>query len=439
MVPLVALIGRPNTGKSTLFNRIVGKRLAIESDIPGTTRDRIFEKVSLNDKDFIFVDTGGLEFGQKMDIEADVQSQTKLAINDADLILIMIDAKSNLSSDDFYAADLIRKKGKKAILVANKCDNSRISDGCSELYQLGFGQPIPISALHAFGLDHLKSEVVNHLKDFDFQEQESKKNLKEIPIAIIGRPNTGKSTLVNALINEDKLIMSDIPGTTRDSISHYLEYNDKILKLIDTAGIRRKGKIREILERFSVMRGLNAINESEIVFWLIDSVEGITSQDKHVIQFALENHKGIVITVNKTDTFEDYQEEKNKFLNILRRELPFLPFAPVIFISALKRKNLTELLNISLQIDEHRKMRIPDDDFSLFLQKIIMQTAIPRKGKKVLKIHSGTQDGINPPTFTFHVNDRTLVHFSYRRYIENQIRQEYGFNGTAIKMLFKNK
>ncbi len=436
MLPIVAIVGRPNTGKSTLFNRIIGKRHAIESEFPGTTRDRLFYECTIKDLSFLLVDTGGLEYDQKTDIEADVQSQTKLAIKDASLIVAVFDAKENLTADDYHVMELLRKSNKKTIIVINKCDNPRIQENCANMYQIGFENPLMISSIHGFGIDYLQREIYKKLLLQGFKEISQAKNDGELlNLAIVGRPNLGKSTLMNAFLKEEKVITSPHPGTTRDSIYHHLILPHQKYQLIDTAGIRSRGSIKKGIEKFSVIRALQSIYEADVVLWLIDVQEGLTNQDQHIANYILDNYKGIIIVINKIDLIKE-KNFQNKYLAYLQKKLPYLHFAPVVFISALKKKNIFNLLSLAKEIFENRKIKISNEDLRLFIKKITLKHLPSKRGKQILKILSTKQTAICPPTIELKVNDPSLAHFSYRRYLENQLRAHYGFKGTAIKIKY---
>lgn len=430
----IAIIGKPNVGKSTLFNRIIGKRYAITADIAGTTRDRIFQKTKLDDTEILLVDTGGLEFGKKENIEADVQTQANIAIQDADLILFLIDLSTNLTTDDFTAASLLRKSKKPTILIANKADNHEVEKNIYDAYELGLGEAIKVSAIHKTGIEELKLQIKNELKKLPLKEK-TKKNNTMINLCILGKPNAGKSSLVNAFLGEDKLIVSEIPGTTRDSNDIEINYQENIFNLTDTAGLRRRGKIEKGIEKYSTLRSLNAVEKSDIVVLLMDGNKGITAQDCHIVESALEEKKGLILVINKIDLIDE--EKKEWIIRRLRRRFLFVPWAPVVFVSAKNKKNINEILNLSIEISKERKKRINTAELNSFLQKIT-QKHLPTSSKmQKPRFMYGSQVDIAPPKFTLFFKRPENLHFTYSRYLENEIRKEYGFTGTSIELIFK--
>ncbi|MDP2624777.1 MAG: ribosome biogenesis GTPase Der, partial [Candidatus Peregrinibacteria bacterium] len=338
MIPVVAIVGRPNVGKSSLFNRLVGKRRAIESSVSGTTRDQISHRVKLFEHDVILVDTGGLELDSEGDIEADVQSQAQAAIQGSDLVVFVVDVTQNLTTTDFHGADLLRKSGKPTIIVANKCDHlARLEEGAYNFFELGFGEAVAVSAVHGSGLDVLRNTMDASLDSLGFKaemDEELDHRYEGLRISFAGRPNVGKSSLVNALFGKEKVIVSDIPGTTRDSVEVPFSYNDQPFVLVDTAGVRRRGKVEKGIEKYSVMRTLQSIDDSDVVVLMIDGSEGLYAQDLHVCEFVLKENKGLIVVVNKTDLFEDQDETRAYFTRLLRRRMAFVPWAPVVFTSA---------------------------------------------------------------------------------------------------------
>lgn len=438
--PTVAIVGRPNVGKSTLFNRLIGKRYAITSEIAGTTRDRVSKWWDCNGFNVFLVDTGGLESGEtKGNIEEDIQTQAKIAIDSADLIIFITDIAQGLTPDDFMAADILRKSRKPVILVANKCDNPTLEEQIYNIYELGFGEPIAISAIHETGVEKLQSTTEKLLKELKFSKQTSisPKNTDEINICILGRPNTGKSSLVNALTGETKNIVSDIAGTTRDSLDSEITFEDKKYTLIDTAGLRRRGKIEKGIEKFGALRVLNAIERAEIVTLLIDGTQPISKQDCNIAQIALEKNKGLILVINKIDLFEEKEEERNRIVSALRRRFDFIPWAPVIFISAKTKENTTEILKIARKISTERSKRVPTPKLNLFLQKTTYKHSPSSHNLRKPKFMYATQAAQMPPTFIIFFKNAKNLHFSYPRYLENEIRKEYGFEGTSIVLKFK--
>lgn len=437
--PIIAIVGRPNVGKSSLFNRLIGKRQAITAKEAGTTRDRIIQKWSCNGHETLLIDTGGLEYGKQESIEADIQSQANIAIGDADLILFVVDTIDDLTSDDFSAADILRKSQKPAILVANKCEQANIEEKVFNILELGFGEPIQVSAIHNLGIDALKNDIEKALKKLKFKKQ--KKTTDEtdkISLSIIGKPNAGKSSLVNALTNSEKVIVSEIPGTTRDMTDTELSYKDQEFVLTDTAGLRRPGKIQRGIEKFSSLRVISAIEKSEIIVLLIDGVEGPTHQDCHIAQLALEAKKGVILAINKSDLL-DGDAEKSFLLRKLQRKFSFIPWTPVIFVSAKNKKNTYKILELANKIMEERKKRISTAELNTFLQKTCFKHLPASAKNKKPKFFYGSQVAVCPPTFTLFFKNPKNLHFSYPRYLENEIRKKYGFDGTAIELKFKAK
>ncbi len=439
-LPTIAIVGRPNVGKSTLFNRLIGKRHAVIAEEAGTTRDRITHKFDCNEISTLLVDTGGLEHEDKENIEADMQAQAKIAINEADLIFFIVDISNELTVDDFAAADILRKSEKPVLLVANKADNPNIEENIYNFYELGFGDPIKISAIHKIGMEELVNKSGKILGELGFTNKEVKRiDDGKINLGIIGKPNAGKSSLVNALTGAEKVIVSEIPGTTRDTTDTEISYNDNIFNLLDTAGLKRPGKTKRGIEKFSALRSLKAIERSDVVVLLIDGDEGITSQDCHIAEKALAENKGLIIAVNKIDLFERSEEEKAKILRRLQRRFVFVPWAPIIFISAKNKRNTYEVLKLAKTIYKVRRKRIATAEFNSFMQKIT-QKHLPASTKiKKPKFMYASQVDINPPKFLMFFKNPANLHFSYPRYLENQIRKEYGFNGTSIDIQFQHK
>ncbi|MBU1992427.1 MAG: ribosome biogenesis GTPase Der [Patescibacteria group bacterium] len=439
MPPLLAIVGRPNVGKSTLFNRLIGKRLAIIAKEAGTTRDRIYQDFDLNGLEATLVDTGGLEYGKQENIESDIQSQAKIAIKEADLIIFVIDSMQELTVDDFQAADILRRAKKPVLLAANKCDRE-VDYEHFNIYELGFGEPIKVSAIHKLGIDELKNEAMASLEKAGFKESEKKSSLTEkhntINLCFLGRPNVGKSSLVNKLLGEDKVIVSDKGGTTRDATDTKVEVDEKTYNLIDTAGIRRRGKIGKGVEYFSVLRGFSAIERSDIVALIIDGEEGVNKQDAHIASYILEADKGLMLVVNKWDLKEKGDEEQRKFLRSLQQKLPFLPWAPVIFVSAKTGRNATQIFKLAQEIFKERQRQIDNEEIQTYIEKITLKHLPTGTNNKRPKIMDIKQTNINPPTFKVKASNAGYIHFSYKRYLENKIREKYGFLGTPIKLIF---
>lgn len=438
--PTVAIVGRPNVGKSTLFNRLIGKRYAITSAIAGTTRDRVSQWWDCNGYEVLLVDTGGLSNGATENIEADIQSQAKIAIESADLIIFITDIAQNLTADDFTAADILRKSKKPVILVANKCDNPSLAEHVYNIYELGFGEAIAVSAIHETGIEKLVTVTEKYLKELKFTKPLAleKKSAKMIKICILGKPNTGKSSLVNALTGENKNIVSDIAGTTRDTIDTEITFNKKLYKLIDTAGLRRRGKIEKGIEKYGALRVISAIERSDIVLLVMDGAERISKQDCHIVQEALEREKGLVLVINKIDLFaEDKEKKENHIISVLRHRFDFVPWAPVLFISAKTNENTTEVFNIADKIITERSHRISTPQLNAFLQKTTYKHLPTSHNLRKPKFLYATQADTIPPTFIMFFRHAKNLHFSYARYLENEIRKEYGFTGTAVRLKFK--
>ncbi|MFA5855217.1 MAG: ribosome biogenesis GTPase Der [Candidatus Gracilibacteria bacterium] len=460
MKAIVAIVGRPNTGKSTLFNRFVGHRRAIESDIPGTTRDRVFGEVSFENIPALLVDTGGLMFGKdekgqsEESIEANVQEQSHIAISEADLILYVLDVRTEMTVDDFRAADTLRKSGKKVILVVNKCDNPHFEDMKYGFFELGFGEPVAVTALHSFGVDELCEIVAKELKCMGFKAEvqgdeagvgagTSKRRIK---IAFLGRPNTGKSTMINGILGKKMLVVSDVPGTTRDSSNIDFEYGGRAFTLVDTAGIRRSGTVESGIEKFSVLRSIEAVSEVDVCVLLIDSEEGVTNQDCHISEYVLEEKKGLILAVNKMDLFrtEDSDSEKkveerqHQLIHELGDKMAYVPWTPVVFTSGKRRTNLIPVLDNAIEVFDARNMQVDPSSLALWLDRATEKHQPTQgKDKKAPKVFSVIQDGTEPPTFVFKCNDPKTIHFTYQRYLENSLREAFGFTGTGIHLVFK--
>ncbi len=434
MYPTVALVGRPNTGKSTLFNRLAGKKMSITYNESGTTRDRIFQLVTFDEIPTLLVDTAGLHFEKpEDDLENNVQKQTEIAIQEADIILFVIDISVGMTVEDFNVAQILRKSKKTVILVASKADSDELAENAFNLYELGFGDPVSVSAVHNLGVDLLSSLIEKHLKRMKFTKFKVQKTVDDrIRISFVGRPNVGKSSLVNAIFGKEQVIVSDVPGTTRDSISLLFDYEENNFTLTDTAGIRRSGKLRDsYIEKYSVLRSIKAIESSDICVLVLDSVERLAKQDMRVSEFILEAKKGLIIVLNKADLVKP--EEKNRLLALLHRKMPYAHFAPVIFTSALKARNVLEILVQASDIAIERKKQVKTKELNYFLERMLTDHP-PKAG---LKFKFADQVDVSPPTFLFFVNKPDEIHFSYKRYLENAIRTEFGFKGTAIDLKFK--
>ena len=428
-IPTVAILGRPNVGKSTLFNKIVGKKVSIIEDVPGVTRDRIYEKATYQDKTFYLIDTGGID-ASKLDFNDEIRMQAEIAIDESDVIIFVVDGKEGLTSNDLLVRDLLRKYNKKVVVAINKVDTKAASDNIYDFYELGLDTYIEISSIHNTGYIELMDEVT---KDFKKVEEEKEEITK---IAVIGRPNVGKSSLVNALLNEERMVVSNIAGTTRDSVDTNFKYMNKDYILIDTAGMRKKGKIYENIEKYSLFRSMKSIERSDIVLLVINAEEGIREHDKHIAGYALEEGKGIIIVVNKWDKAETTIQEYKK---VVLEEFKFIDYAKIVFLSALTKKRISTLMPEVELVEESIKKEIPTSLLNnTIIQANLLNPAPSYKGKR-LKIFFTSQSGIKPPKFTFRVNDKTLVHFSYERYLENVLRKNFNLEGTPIILQFKNR
>jgi GTPase len=463
MKPLVAIVGRPNVGKSTFFNRMIGERVAVIEDLPGTTRDRIYGDTDWNGREFTLIDTGGLELGsdipvgqvgltgQPGNIMKHVQAQAELAIEEADVIVFMVDARSGITASDEEVADLLRRAEKPVILAANKADNAARRQDAVEFYSLGLGEPIVISSTQGTGTGDLLDVIVESLPPED-EETEDEDDEDVSRIAIVGRPNVGKSSLLNAILGVERSIVSEIPGTTRDAIDTELLYKDRKLILIDTAGIRRRGKVGPGIEKFSVLRSERAIERCDVALLLIDASEGLAAQDTHIAGEILEKAKGVVVVVNKWDLAQEQQraelrgeytnpkaeiENAEAYRRIIAEGLKFIPFAPIVFTSAKTGYHVQSLLDTVLHITDMRYLRVPTARLNEIVQDAVRRHNPTVVRTKLLKIYYATQTQVNPPTFVFFVNDTQAVHFTYERYLENKLREAFSFKGTAIRLFFK--
>ena len=465
MKPLVAIVGRPNVGKSTFFNRMIGERVAIVEDMPGTTRDRIYGDTDWNGREFTLIDTGGLELGsdipvgqiglngQPGDITKRVRAQAELAIEEADVIVFMVDAQSGITAADEEVADLLRRTRKPVILTANKSDNVKIRQDVVEFYALGIGEPITISSTQGTGTGDLLDLIVDALPPEE-EGLESEDEEEITRIAIVGRPNVGKSSLLNAIIGFQRTIVSDVPGTTRDAIDIEFTYKERELVLIDTAGIRRRGRVGPGVEKYSVLRSSRAIDRCDVALLVIDASEGLAAQDTHIAGEIQEKAKGVVVIVNKWDLAQvqrreeregifpdpdDQIESAERYRKILGEGLKFIPYAPVVFTSAKTGYHVQSLLDMVLNIAEMRYLRIPTARLNEVVQDAVRRHHPTVFKGKVMKIYYATQTQVNPPTFVFFVNDPQALHFSYERYLENQLRRAFSFKGTGIRMQFRSR
>jgi GTP-binding protein len=451
--PIVALVGRPNVGKSTLFNRLAGERLAVVDDRPGTTRDRLIAEAEWQGRIFDIVDTGGIDPASlsgasplsldSADYIEPIRRQAELAAEGADAVLLIVDAESGPTAADHEVAEILRRQpGRQGqavvpiLLVVNKSDNPMRRQAAAEFYELGMGEPHPISAFHGIGIGDLLDALLQALGP---AAPAAESDDDELHLAIIGRPNVGKSSLLNRLLGEERVIVSSIPGTTRDAIDTHLIYHGMPVTLIDTAGIRRRGQIEPGVEKYSVLRALRAIERSDVTLLLVDATEGVTAQDAHIAGMALDKAKSIVVLVNKWDTMPPGIEAMEAFTALVRREFNFMDYVPVLFISAKTGKRVDKVLPTALQVQEERLRRISTADLNRLLRQALQLHPPPARAGRQLKISYAAQVRTDPPTFLFHVNDPQLVHFSYQRFLENQIRQAYGFLGTPLRLSFRRR
>ena len=433
--PIVAIVGRPNVGKSTLFNQIGKKRVSIVEDFPGVTRDRIYLDAEWLNREFTMIDTGGIETDTEDKILTAIRHQAKLAMEEADAILFLVDGRAGVTSADEEVATILRRTKKPVILGVNKIDNINNHELIYEFYNLGLGEPIPISAVNSMNLGDLLDKIIEVLPEESHVDDEK----DEIRVALIGRPNVGKSSLVNAMLGEDRVIVSDIPGTTRDAIDTHFIKDGITFSLIDTAGMRRKGKIDLPVERYSVMRSLRAVDRSDVVLMVIDATSGVTEQDKKIAGYAHEAGKAVVIVVNKWDLVEKDDKTTLRFTEDIRKELIFMQYAPVVFTSALTKQRVHRLTDLIQYVAEQHTMRVQTSVLNEVITDAVDINPPPSVKGRRLKIFFATQPDVKPPTFILFVNDPEIMHFSYLRFIENRLRESFGFEGTPLKLIVRGR
>lgn len=434
--PIVAVVGRPNVGKSTFFNYVAGKRISIVENTPGVTRDRIYQEIEWRNEKFMLIDTGGIEPSSEDVILKQMKYQAELAIDTADVILFMVDGKEGLTSVDSEVSTLIRKAKRPVILVVNKVDNvGNPPPEIYEFYNLGLGEFVPISSSHGLGIGDLLDEIYNSVNFSEFEEEDT----DVIKVSVVGKPNAGKSSLINKILGENRVIVSDVAGTTRDAIDSRFKKNEQDYILIDTAGLRRKGKIHESIERYSVMRSLTAIERSDVCLILIDAEDGVTEQDTKIAGYAHECGKACIFVVNKWDLIEKDTGSLEEYKKTVINKFAFMTYAPVIFVSALTGQRINKLFELINYVNEQAALRISTGLLNDVLNESIAIVQPPSDKGRRLKVFYITQIKVKPPTFVLFINSRTLMHYSYQRYLENQLRKNFGFEGTAIKFILREK
>ncbi len=432
--PVVAIVGRPNVGKSALFNRLIGSRKALVEDIPGTTRDRLYADVEWGEQVFTLVDTGGLDPSGEEGYTPLVKRQVEVALAEADVIVLVVDVRDGLTAVDLEIADLLRRAGKPLVLAANKADNEARREAALQFYELALGEPIPVSAYHGLGLSELMDQLVLLLPAGAVAAVPA-----GLRLAIVGRPNVGKSLLLNAILGQERVIVSEEPGTTRDAIDITFRYQEQDLVLVDTAGIRRRGRIQSGVEKHSVLRAQQAIDRGDVALLVTDASDGITAQDTHIAGYVAEAVKGLVVAINKWDLMPGDGETRAAFVKAARARLRFLPWAPLCFVSAKEGTGIDELLDAALAAGAARDRRVATAELNTAMGKAVAAHGPPSVRGQRLKLLYVTQAQTRPPTFVFFVNDPSLLHFSYRRYLENSIRKVFGFQGTALKLVFRSR
>jgi GTP-binding protein len=431
MNPIISIVGRPNVGKSTLFNRIAGSPIAIVEDLPGTTRDRIFADVTVLDHEVTLIDTGGLEPKPGTEMGRKVKKQVEAAIAESDLIIFVVDTRDGLLAADQEISDGLRKLGKQVVLAANKAETEKQRSSSAEFYQLGLGAPLPISAHHGRGIHELLEAMVSMLPP----QVKAEEGTGRPGLAIVGRPNVGKSLIVNAVAGSERTIVDPTAGTTRDATDTVVKFGDREVVLIDTAGIRKRGKAGKGLEYYGLVRTLRAINRCDVAMLVMDATEFITAQDTHVAGYIKEACKGIVLVINKWDLIDP--DARDDYVALVDKRMKFIAHAPILFVSALTGLGVKNIIPVAMEAWDERQKKLPDDVIDKLIKDAVASHAPPPRGTKRLHVFRAYQGSTNPPSFTFLVNDPLLVHFSYERYLENRLRQTFGFYGTALKLIFR--
>ncbi|MEC1423217.1 ribosome biogenesis GTPase Der [Bacillus subtilis] len=427
--PVVAIVGRPNVGKSTIFNRIAGERISIVEDTPGVTRDRIYSSAEWLNYDFNLIDTGGIDIGDEPFL-AQIRQQAEIAMDEADVIIFMVNGREGVTAADEEVAKILYRTKKPVVLAVNKLDNTEMRANMYDFYSLGFGEPYPISGTHGLGLGDLLDAVAEHFKNIP----ETKYNEEVVQFCLIGRPNVGKSSLVNAMLGEERVIVSNVAGTTRDAVDTSFTYNQQEFVIVDTAGMRKKGKVYETTEKYSVLRALKAIDRSEVVAVVLDGEEGIIEQDKRIAGYAHEAGKAVVIVVNKWDAVDKDESTMKEFEENIRDHFQFLDYAPILFMSALTKKRIHTLMPAIIKASENHSLRVQTNVLNDVIMDAVAMNPTPTYNGSRLKIYYATQVSVKPPSFVVFVNDPELMHFSYERFLENRIRDAFGFEGTPIKI-----
>jgi ribosome-associated GTPase engA len=433
--PIVAVVGRPNVGKSTIFNKLTGTKISIVEDTPGVTRDRIFGEVEWLNKYFTIIDTGGIEPESDDIILSQMRNQAMLAVDMAHVILFVVDGKSGLTAADKEVADILRRTKKPVLLVVNKIDSKSQFDNIYDFYELGLGNPIAISGANSMGLGDLLDEVVENFPEGLNMEYDE----DVIRVAITGKPNAGKSSILNNILGEERVIVSPIAGTTRDAIDTYFEKDENKFLLIDTAGIRRRSKVYENVERFSVIRSMSAVDRADVVLIVIDATEGVTEQDTKIAGIAHDEGKACIFVVNKWDLIEKDNKTMGNFRMSVREKFPFMTYAPILFVSAVSNQRIGKILETVVEVSAEQNKKVTTSVLNQVIGEAIMLNQPPSDKGRRLKIYYGTQTGVKPPTFNLFINDKELTHFSYTRYLENRLRENFGFEGTSIKIEYSQK